>query len=259
MGSILNYVRRSSILKNNLPLSFCENEAAWRFSNLDPICVENIVSGMGSLTRSVERVIAAEMPDRFGLIFDGWTHASEHYIAVYVRYEVDSNTVDGVAKTPLLCMAHLLNDEEEGLSARGHMEFLATMLPRDYGKQLGMCCFLVADICSVNRRLATLMGVPLVGCASHRLNQAVKLKLVHYEEEPDTVQKLMLKLRTLAQSAKLRAKTQLRPVIRQDTRWGSTFFMIMRYFYLLEFIDAIDDELGDMMPSPPQTAVCELC
>ncbi|ETM03677.1 hypothetical protein L917_00139, partial [Phytophthora nicotianae] len=63
-----------------------------RFSNLDPICVENLVSGMGSLTRSVKQVIAAEMPDRFGLIFDGWTHASEHYIAVYVRYEVDSNT-----------------------------------------------------------------------------------------------------------------------------------------------------------------------
>ncbi|ETI57552.1 hypothetical protein F443_00161 [Phytophthora nicotianae P1569] len=227
--SILNYIWRSSlnlfswmewISKNNLPLSFCENKAARRreFSNLDPICVENLVSGMGSLTRSVKQVIAAEMPDRFGLIFDGWTHASEHYIAVYVRYEVDSNTVDGVAKTPLLCMAHLLNDEEEGLSARGHMEFLATMLPRDYGKQLGMCCFLVADICSVNRRLATLMGVPLVGCASHRLNRAVQLELADYEEELDTVQKLMLKLRTLTQSAKLRAKTQLRPVIRQDTR-----------------------------------------
>ncbi|ETN23556.1 hypothetical protein PPTG_00133 [Phytophthora nicotianae INRA-310] len=224
---------------------------------------------MGSLTRPVKQVIAAEMPDRFGLIFDGWTHASEHYIAVYVRYEVDSNTVfrcmrpavkdeaktvglfssDAVAKTPLLCMAHLLNDEEEGLSARGHMEFLATMLPRDYGKQLGMCCFLVADICSVNRRLATLMGVPLVGCASHRLNRAVQLELADYEEELDTVQKLMLKLQQKLNCDRSSAKT----------RGGSTFFMIMRYFYLLEFIDAIDDELEDMMPSPAQTAVCELC
>eukprot|EP00644_Phytophthora_capsici_P011648 jgi/Phyca11/123222/e_gw1.50.293.1 len=126
------------------------------------------------------------------------------------------------------------------------------MLPRDYGKQLGMCCFLVADNCSVNRRLATLMDVPLVGCASHRLNRAVQLELEGYEEELDTVQKLMLKLRTLTQSAKLRAKTQLRPVIRQDTRWGSTFSMIKRYFDLLEFIDAIDDELEDLMPSPAQ-------
>ncbi|ETP05659.1 hypothetical protein F441_17771 [Phytophthora nicotianae CJ01A1] len=121
---------------------------------------------MGSLARSVERVIAAEMPDRFGLIFDGWTHASEHYIAVYARCEVD-----GVAKTPPLCIAPLLNDEEEDLLARGHMAFLATMLPRDYGMQLGICCLLVADNCSVNRRLTTLTGALLVGCASHRLNR----------------------------------------------------------------------------------------
>ncbi|ETN02273.1 hypothetical protein PPTG_16521 [Phytophthora nicotianae INRA-310] len=220
--TILNYIRRSSlnlfswmewILKNNLPLSFCENEAAWRYSNLDPICVETLVSGMGSLARSVERVIAAEMPDRFGLIFDGMTHASEHYIAVYARYEVD-----GVAKTPLLCMAPLLSDEEEDLSARGHMEFLATMLPRGYWG----------------------------------LNRSVQLELADYEEELDTVQKLMLKLHTLTQLAKLRAKTQLRPVIRQDTRWRSTFSMIKHYFDLLEFIDAIDDELEDLMPSPAQ-------
>ncbi|ETI42207.1 hypothetical protein F442_12546 [Phytophthora nicotianae P10297] len=83
------------------------------------------------------------------------------------------------------------------------------MLPRDYGKQLGMCCFLVADNYSVNRRLATLMGVPLVGCVSHRLNRAVQLELEDYEEELDTVQKLMLKLPTLTQSAKLRAPTCL--------------------------------------------------
>ncbi|KAG2761576.1 hypothetical protein PC129_g20905 [Phytophthora cactorum] len=125
---------------------------------------------MINLTRAVERIIAGKMPERFGLILDGWTHASEHYIAVYARYEVH-------VKTLLLCMTPLLNEEKENLSARGHMEFLATMLPRDYGKQLDRCCFLVADNCAVNRRLATLMGVPLVGCASHRLNRAVQVEM----------------------------------------------------------------------------------
>lgn len=253
-GSILNYVRRSSlnlfswlewILRNNLPLSFCENAAARRYSTLNPICVETLVSGMTALTKAVERSIASEMPDRFGLIFDGWTHSSEHYIAVYARYEVD-----GVPKTPLLCMAPLLEDEEEDLSARGHMEFLATMLPRDFGKQLHQCCFLVADNCSVNKRLATLMGVPLVGCASHRLNRAVQAEMQEYEDELDAVQKFMIRLRTLMQSAKLRAKTQLRPVIRQDTRWSSTFAMVNRYFKLLEFIDCRDDDIADLVPSP---------
>ncbi|GMF43942.1 unnamed protein product [Phytophthora fragariaefolia] len=166
---------------------------------------------MTSLTKAVELSIASEMPNRFGLIFDGWTHSSEHYIAVYACYEVD-----GMETTPLLCMAPLL--EEEDLSARGHMEFLATMLPRDFGKQLDQCCFLVAGNYSVNKRLTTLMDVPLVGSASPRLNRAVQADIQDYEEELDTVQKLMIRLRTLTQSAKLRASPpqRLYPIIKTE-------------------------------------------
>ncbi|KAJ8577246.1 hypothetical protein ON010_g1963 [Phytophthora cinnamomi] len=231
-------------LKSNLLLSFCENEAARRYSTLDPICVETLVSGMTSLTKAVERSIALEIPDRFGLIFDEWMHSSEHYIAVYACYEVE-----GEVTIPLLCMAPLL-EEKEDLSPRGHMEFLITMLPRDFGKQLDQCCFLVDDNCSVKKRLATLVDVPLVGCASHRLNRAVQADMQDYEEELDTVQKLMIRLRTLTQSARLRAKTQLRPVIRQDTRWSSTFAILNRYFKSLEFINSRDDDIADLMPSP---------
>ncbi|KAK1938923.1 hypothetical protein P3T76_008998 [Phytophthora citrophthora] len=50
---------------------------------------------MEGVTRIVERLIAAEMAASFGLIFDGWSHASEHFIAVFACYEVD-----GVMKTP---------------------------------------------------------------------------------------------------------------------------------------------------------------
>ncbi|ETL89653.1 hypothetical protein L917_11446, partial [Phytophthora nicotianae] len=78
-GSMLSY--------NNLPLSFCENRAARRYTNLDPICVETLVSAMDSLTRVVERAIAAELPERFGLLFDGWTHASQHFIAAFACYD----------------------------------------------------------------------------------------------------------------------------------------------------------------------------
>ncbi|EGZ27413.1 hypothetical protein PHYSODRAFT_471883 [Phytophthora sojae] len=124
------------------------------------------------------------------------------------------------------------------------------MLPRDYGVQLAQCRFLVADNCAVNRRLATLMSLPLVGCASHRLNLAVQADMASHEEALAAVQALMVKLRTLTQSAKLRLKTPLRPVIRQDTRWSSTFKMVRRYLQLLEFLDAEDDDLMDLLPPP---------
>ncbi|KAG6943661.1 hypothetical protein JG687_00018315 [Phytophthora cactorum] len=48
------------------------------------------------------------------------------------------------------------------------------------------------------------MGVPLIGCASHRLNRAVAAQLCEHADGLDLVQALMLKLRTLSLSAKLR-------------------------------------------------------
>ncbi|RLN69417.1 hypothetical protein BBJ28_00010363 [Nothophytophthora sp. Chile5] len=207
-GSLLNYVRRTSqnlfgwllwVISSNLPLSFCENRTTRRYTTLNPICVETLRATMEGVVLAVERSIASEMPDIFGLIIDGWSHMSEHYLAVFAFYKVD-----GKVKIPLLCMAPLLNEEDDDLSARAHREFLADMLPRDFGKQLHQCVVLVGDNCSVNRRLATLMGVPLVGCASHRLNLAVQQDLQGHEADLAQLQTLMAKLRTLTQSAKLR-------------------------------------------------------
>ncbi|KAG3044645.1 hypothetical protein PC121_g21778 [Phytophthora cactorum] len=253
-GSLLKYVRRTShtlygwllwTIMRNLPLSFCENRTTRRYTTLDPICVETLRATMEGVVLAVERSIASEMPDIFGLILDGWTHLSEHYLAVFACYEVN-----GKVKTPLLCMASLLNEPDDDLSAVAHMEFLANMLPRDFGKQLQQCVFIVGDNCSVNRRLATLVNGPLVGCASHRLNLAVQQQLEDHEDNLAEVQALMIKLRTLTQSAKLRLKTALRPVIRQETRWSSTFMMLQRYFQLLEHLDKEDDDIADLLTSP---------
>jgi hypothetical protein len=46
-----------------------------------------------------------------------------------------------------------------------------------------------------------------------------------------------------------RLKTDLRPVIRNVTRWSSTFLMLKRYFQLLEFLDDDDDDIAELMPS----------
>ncbi|EGZ29149.1 hypothetical protein PHYSODRAFT_413615, partial [Phytophthora sojae] len=118
---------------------------------------------------------------------------------VFACYEVD-----GVLRCPLLYMAPLVNDETDDFSATSHQAFLATMLARDYQKRLDQILFLVGDNCGVNRRLGTLMGVPLVGCASHRLNRAVAARLSECAEDVDMVQALMVKLGTLHHSAKLR-------------------------------------------------------
>ncbi|KAG6610903.1 GTP-dependent nucleic acid-binding protein engD [Phytophthora cinnamomi] len=224
-GSLVHYVRHSAqnlfgwlewLVKCNLPLSFCESKLARRYTHPKPVSVETLRRIIEAVTRSVERAIAVEMPARFGIIFDGWSDDSEQW--------------------------------SQSLRATSHQAFLATMLARDYQKRPEQVLFLVGDNCGVNRRLATLMGVPLVGCASHRLNRAVAARLSECADDLDLVQALMIKLRTLHHSAKLRFKTDLRPIIRQQTRWSSTFTMLNRYFELLPFIDAEDEELAELLP-----------
>ncbi|KAG6955873.1 hypothetical protein JG688_00011706 [Phytophthora aleatoria] len=86
---------------------------------------------MDGVVMAVERSIASELPASFGIMLDGWTHASDHYLAVFACYEVN-----GSLKTPLLSMAPVFNEANDDLSAESHLDFLATMLPRDFGVQL---------------------------------------------------------------------------------------------------------------------------
>ncbi|ETP36191.1 hypothetical protein F442_15797, partial [Phytophthora nicotianae P10297] len=219
-------------------------ESTRRYTNLATVCEETITRDMESVTKAVERSIGGELPERFGAILDGWTHGSEHYLAVHACYDKD-----GVRHCPLLSMASIINGPDDRLNAESHISALASFLPF-FGKDLSNVIFLVGDNCAVNRRLARLMGVPLVGCASHRLNLAVRRFLEPYEKELEQVQSLMKRLRTITQAAKLRLKTPLRPKLRQNTRWGSTYTMLARYFELRKNISADDEELAEEMPSP---------
>ncbi|ETO60641.1 hypothetical protein F444_21183 [Phytophthora nicotianae P1976] len=110
-GSLLHYVRHSAqntfgwlewIVMGNLPLSFCENRLARRYTNLEPITLRR---SLEAVTRSVERAIAVDLLERFRIIFDGWSHASQHFIAVLAWYEVGEEV-----RCPLLSMAPLVNE-----------------------------------------------------------------------------------------------------------------------------------------------------
>ncbi|KAG3107292.1 hypothetical protein PI124_g14164 [Phytophthora idaei] len=129
------------------------------------------------------------------------------------------------------------------------MAALASFLPF-FGKNLSNVKFLVGDNCAVNKRLARIMGVPLVGCASHRVNLAVRSFLSPCEDDLDQVQLLMKHLRTIKQATKLRPKTPLKSKLRQETRWWSTYSMLARYFELREFLSADDEDLADVLPTP---------
>ncbi|KAK1946022.1 hypothetical protein P3T76_003070 [Phytophthora citrophthora] len=131
--------------------------------------------------------------------------------------------------------SNLMQHLDDDLSARTHRAAIEAVLGF-FGKTLAQVAFLVGDNCSVNKKLARLMDVPL--------NLAVKPLTSAFDTELDKTQQLMVWLRTIKQSAKLRFATDLRP-----THLSSTFSMLARYFKLLPHIDRVNDAIADLLPT----------
>ncbi|RLN10139.1 hypothetical protein BBJ28_00018417 [Nothophytophthora sp. Chile5] len=105
-------------------------------------------------------------------------------------------------------------------------------------------CLVVGDNCATNQSIATKMGVPLVGCASHRFNLAVNKVLAPYEDLLDNVNTLMVELRKENNFAELKKHMELLPVKRNITRWSSTFTMVQRYIRIrgdIKKVEAAED------------------
>jgi hypothetical protein len=68
---------------------------------LEPISVDTLMKYIRLTTQKVEKIVADGLPNRFGVIIDGWKEGTTHYIAVYASY-ADS---EGVSKQPLLAIA----------------------------------------------------------------------------------------------------------------------------------------------------------
>ncbi|OWZ09520.1 hypothetical protein PHMEG_00017770 [Phytophthora megakarya] len=221
-GSLLPWVRQKAsnryawlewVVNGNLPDSFVEME----YTKLPPVCRNTLRANMEAVTKAVEKRIGEEMPNKFGLLLDGWSHGTDHYLGVFACYVTPYGP-----QYPLLSLTPIVVDAAGWFNAETHMAALAAFRS-----------FL---------RLARLMVVLLVGCANHRLNLAVRTLLEPHEAEMEQVQSLMKRLRTL--------KASLRPKLRQETRWGSSFAMLARYFERREYIGADDEDLAKLMPSP---------
>ncbi|POM58708.1 LOW QUALITY PROTEIN: Hypothetical protein PHPALM_36610 [Phytophthora palmivora] len=216
---------------------FCENPETRRYTDLEPIGKEYLLDGLVCAVRHVKMTMRSNLPVFFGMKLDGWSHNLEHYMVVFACYEKG-----GQPRCQPLAMAPLLQAPGQDLTAEGHVGFVREMLFQEYGKHFENCLYLVGDNCATNRRVTILMGVPLVGCASHCLNLAVQNVLGGFNDELAQVKDLMIK--SLSQSAKLRLKTKL---------WSPSDALELhiqhhRYMKLLEFAKNNDD-LAEYPPS----------
>lgn len=232
------------------PFNFVEDIYVRRNVKREHISRNTLVKYMEKLGTIVEQKLAQILPDQFGLIIDGWTCNGEHYIAIFATWTDDN----GYVKTYLLCCGvqdELPEDEENtDFTAESIGDYISDELNL-VGKGFQNLQFISGDNCSVNKKLCALISslirrpCPLLGCASHRLNLAVKLYLVPHADLIAKGQNVMTQLRTLKNRSMLRRVSRYAPKLAQDTRWGSTFTMLQRYMVLEpNFREcAFDDEL----------------
>jgi hypothetical protein len=153
-------------------------------------------------------------------------------------------------------------------SAHSHREYIEEVLGGSYDKSLSCIEFLSGDNCSTNKALAGLLGVPLVGCASHRLNLAAHdvFEIPENMELIDKVERVMSALRTLKNTSRLRACTDTKGLValsRNQTRWSSTYRMLKRFLTLHPFItaaplkNAFDARFKTLLPTPTEVDLIE--
>ncbi|DAZ95783.1 TPA: hypothetical protein N0F65_010285 [Lagenidium giganteum] len=198
------------IVARNLPLCEVENQKTRKIVKTKPICVRTLKTAMQHVAKRIGVALADEIGTSFGLMFDGWSNNTMHFVGIFAVFAKSTPSGDS------LCQ-HLLaiSPPEDGQTADVHIEYIKTIL-RVYHKKIAMVQFMVADNCSTNQSIASKLEIPMVGCASHRFNLAVKLYLAEYKDLVNQIQNLMIHLRHHKNASQLAKATNLRYVEFRD-------------------------------------------
>ena len=83
------------IVMNDLPLSSCERSMFTKYLKLKEIDRKTLDKYFYATLAAVKETIKVNLPERFGIIMDGWSCDSEHYIAIFATYTTSKGNVDG--------------------------------------------------------------------------------------------------------------------------------------------------------------------
>ena len=71
------------VISEDLPLNFCEKDCTKNFTNLDPISFKTLRKYIVVLGVEIEKCIQRSLPEKFGIVMDGWKDGTKHYHAVF--------------------------------------------------------------------------------------------------------------------------------------------------------------------------------
>jgi hypothetical protein len=105
-------------------------------SKLKPVSSKLIRKLILSLVSIVREDLKLRLPDKFILIFDGWTEGTDHYIGIWASYntsvldksEVDHDSTKETPVQSLLSIRPLLVGGIQGMTAQDHLTHITHVL-----------------------------------------------------------------------------------------------------------------------------------
>lgn len=109
------------IIMKNQPITEVDNEITRSILNIKPISSKSLRKYILSLVPLVEDELKSVIPNKFAIMFDGWSDSNTHYVAIFATF-----MIKGQYHEVLLACRPLL--QEDDLSADQHLLFLEDTL-----------------------------------------------------------------------------------------------------------------------------------
>ena len=251
------------VVSENLCFSYVEKKLVRENSCRDPISRSTLMKYLDSLGYEVQGVLANIVPDKFGLVFDGWDSGSSvNFFGVFVIWWDEKRKANRVY---LLRLCPLI--DETDLGAQSHLDSIISFLS-DIDRTLDNVVCMMGDNCTVNLSLAHKAHKPFIGCHSHRLNLAVNLFIAPHQLHINKVRsfmeysslndfinlytqhlitlliyvfqinRLMVSLSTKKNAATLRLiGCRLKPVKLFVVKWSGIYNMLHRYIAIRQYLN----------------------
>ncbi|OQR85775.1 hypothetical protein ACHHYP_11401 [Achlya hypogyna] len=236
------------VIVRDLPLHEVDQPLMREGLRYKKTCRKTIAKTIHSMIPAIEKKISSLLPKYFALMLDGWSHGSVHYVAIFACFNSEGNFHE-----VLLTLSPL--PDETNMTASNHVALIKNSLDF-YNSTLDRVVAIIGDNCSVNQSMARLLGVPLLGCASHKFALAVK-DWIENQTSLDGALDVMVKVSTIKLSASLRNLTNLCAVKANETRWTSRFTILKRYFRIKGELEKID-EIVHLLPTASDNKVLRL-
>ena len=234
------------VVLRNMPIIEVENQITREIAAIKPISAQTLSKYIEKVANVLVSTIGSEIMKSglYTILMDGWSSGTDHYVAIIAGF-VCPRTNE--YKEALLAIQPTL--EASNLGADAHIALFESTLQLYNLKKETLVC-IIGDNCATNKAISKRWKIPLVGCASHRFNLAVRKWIEEQPGLPEALTRLatlMGKARNVVPAAKLRTVQEAhnRDVVgackNNTTRWSSYMDMAERYLKIKADLEKVDD------------------